>query len=86
MVIKKTEVVKILEGIAERLDEAVTDTPVIDIDEEAGYRDIDYDIDINNDTDRIESALINAENRMDEIKQVLNEEIDYIRSLVEVLE
>ena len=86
MDIKKTEVVKILEGIAERLDEAVSDTPVIDIDEEAGYSDVDYDIDMDGDTDRIESALMNAENRMDEIKQVLSEEIDNIRSLVEVLE
>ncbi len=86
MAIKKTELAKILEGIAERLDEVVTETPMIDVDDEVGYREMDYDIDIDDDTERIELELFNVETRLDEIKQVLSEEIENIRRLVEVLE
>lgn len=81
MVIKKTEIVKILESIIERLDEIVTDTLMIDVNDQVDYKAGDYDTDIDDDTDRIESALLIAENRIDEMTQVLNEEIDNMRSL-----
>jgi len=86
MIINKKEIAKILEGIAERLDEAVTEASIIDVDDEAGYREVDYDVDMDDDADQIESEIINTENRINEIKLVLSEEIDNIRRLVEVLE
>ena len=86
MVIKEKEIVQILEGIINRLDETVFDTFMIDDNDQVGYKEGDYDADIDHDTDRIESALLIAENRIDEITQVLSEEIDNMRRLVDKIE
>lgn len=86
MGVKTSEIIKILEGIAERLDEVIAETGLIDVDDQVGYEEGDYDADIDNNAGRIESGLLTSENRVDEIKLVLSEEIDNIRRLMEIIE
>ena len=85
MVTIYSEIVKILEGIVERLDEVVTDTALIDIDDRVDYEEEDYSTDIEDNRDRLEAAHIITDSRINEITQVVNEEIDNIRKLVEII-
>jgi len=86
MVSITSEIVKILEGIVERLDEVVTDTTLIDTDDQGDYEEEDYFTDIEDNRDRLESAQIITDSRINKITQVVSEEIDNIRKLVELIE
>ena len=86
MTIKNTEIAKILEGIAERLDDVIEIVSILDVNDHTGYEDEDYDAYLEDDSDQIESTDIIAENRIDEITEILTREIDSIRKLVEVIE
>ena len=86
MPIKNTEIAKILEGVAERLDDVVEIVSILDINEHSGYEAEDYDIYSEDESDQIESTDIIAENRIDEITEILTREIDSIRKLVELIE
>lgn len=86
MAIKKKEVVKILEDIINRLDEVMTDSLIISDHDEVGYKAVDFDNDMDDETDPIETALLIAENRINEVTQALSEEIDNMRRLLERIE
>lgn len=47
---------------------------------------MDFDTDIDDETDRVETALLIAENRIGEVTQALSEEIDNMRRLLERIE
>jgi hypothetical protein len=85
MDIQRTEIIKILEGIAERLDEVV-DIMSIDVDELNGYESEDYDAYLEDNSDQIGSTDGITENRANEITEIISREIDTIRKLAAVIE
>lgn len=85
MDIQKTEIIEILEGIAERLDEVV-DIMSIDVDELNGYESEDYDAYLEDNSEQVGSTDGIIENRVNEITEIISREIDTIRKLAAVIE
>lgn len=85
MDIQKKEIIKVLEGIAERLDEVV-DIMSIDVDELNGYETEDYDAYLEDNSDQIGATDDITENRVNEITEIISREIDTIRKLVVLIE
>lgn len=86
MAIKKSEIARILEGIAERLEEVVNITSTFDVNEVTGFETGDYDSFLDDNSDQIESTELISENRIEDITEILSREIDTIRRLVDVIE
>lgn len=86
MVLKEEVLAKALEGIIERLDEArnsallTRDTGSLD------FGNIELDPDMSGNVDSVEAAILEYEGRMDELMQILGEEIDNLRRLLENIE
>jgi hypothetical protein len=86
MAIKKSEIARILEGIAERLEEVVNITSTFDVNELTGFETGDYDSFLDDNSDEIESTELISENRIEDITEILSREIDTIIRLVDVIE
>jgi hypothetical protein len=84
MVLKQEVLAEVLEGIIDRLDEARSSALLSG--GSVDFESVELDPDISDDTDTIEAAVLEYESRMDELTQVLGEEIDNLRRLLENLE
>jgi hypothetical protein len=75
-----------LAGIIDRLDEArISALQTRDLDD-VGFESGDLDSDVADDADRMEAAVLQYENKMYDLTQVLGEELDNLRGLLEALE
>jgi hypothetical protein len=75
-----------LAGIIDRLDEARSSAlQTRDLDD-VGFEGGDLDSDMSDDADRMEAAVLQYENKMYDLTQVLGEELDNLRGLLEALE
>ena len=84
MVLKQKMLAEVLEGIIDRLDEARSSALLSS--GSVDFESVELDPDISDDADTIEAAVLEYEGRMDELTQVLGEEIDNLRRLLENLE
>jgi hypothetical protein len=84
MVVKQEVLAEVLEGIIDRLDEARNSALLSG--GSVDFESVELDPDISDETDTIEAAVLEYEGRMDELTQVLGEEIDNLRRLLENLE
>ena len=86
MALNKMGLTKEIEGIIDRLEEARSNALVVGGDlSEMGFRGSDLDSDIIDDIEGAEAALLVAENRLDQVIQVMDEEIDNLRKLIEAI-
>jgi len=86
MALKEEVLAKSLEGIIDRLDEARTTALLPRDTSSADFEDIDVNKDVTGNTEEIEEAFFELESRIDELTQVMEEEIDNLRTVLENLE
>ena len=86
MALKEEVFAKALEGIIDRLDEARTNALIPRDTSSADFESIDVDNDMKGDMEEIEAAFFELENRIDELAQVMEEEMDNLRMVLENLE
>ena len=86
MALKEEVFAKALEGVIDRLDEARSNALLPRDTSSADFEGIDLDNDVKGDTEEIEAAFFELENRIDELAQVMEEEIDNLRMVLESLE
>jgi hypothetical protein len=84
MVLKEKVIVKALEGTIERLEEAKSSTYMIL--DNAGIDFQGLDVDMAEHVEGAEAAYAVLESRMSELNQVIAEEIDNLRRLLESIE
>ena len=77
---------KDLEGIIDRLDEARSDALITRDTDSVDFEALELNDDISANADSIETAVLEYEGRIDELTQVLDEEIDNLRRLLESME
>ena len=75
-----------LEEIIDRLDEARSDALITRDADSLDLEAIELDDDMSANADSIENAVLEYEGRIDELTQVLGEEIDNLRRLLENME
>jgi hypothetical protein len=75
-----------IEGIIERLEEARSKTLMIRDLSEMDLQTSSLDPEISEEIEGMEAALLIAENKMDEVEQVIGEEIDNLRGILESIE
>jgi len=75
-----------LEGIIDRLEEARSKALMIRDLGEMDLQGSNLDADMAEEIEGIEAALLVAESQIDEVEQVIGEEIDSLRSLLEGIE
>lgn len=78
--------IKELEESVNRLEQARSNTIGLHDSGDARLESIDAFAEVSADIDGIEAALLIAESRIDELAQVLGEEIDNLRELIESIE
>jgi vacuolar-type H+-ATPase subunit I/STV1 len=86
MALKKMEMAREMEGIIDSLDEARNRALLIDDVSETDFQDSDIDSEMAEEIEGTDAALLIAENRIDELAQVMGEEIENLRRLLEILE
>jgi hypothetical protein len=86
MAVKKTELARELEGAIERLDEARSNALLTGDLSGTDFLDSDIDADMAEGIEGVDAALIVAENRIEEFAQVMAEEIENLRRLLETIE
>jgi hypothetical protein len=86
MALKEEVFAKALEGIIDRLDEAKTNALIPRDTSSADFEGIDEGNNRKGDTEEIEEAIFELESRIDELTQVMEEEIDNLRTVLENLE
>ena len=88
MALKRREIAREMEGIIDRLDEARSSALLIGDVSETGFQDADLygDMAMAGDIEGPEAALLVAENRIDELAQLMGEEIENLRRLLDILE
>jgi hypothetical protein len=86
MTLKKMDIAREMEGIIDRLDEARSSALLIGDVSETGFQDSDIDAEMAEEIEGTDAALLVAENRIDELAQVMGEEIENLRRLLEILE
>ena len=88
MTINKEEILEALEESIERLEETLTSSTLTSDSDDMEFKgdSLDPSGDITNNIDGAEAALIIAESRIEEMTQVLSEEIDSLRTLMEKVE
>ncbi|MGD8228248.1 MAG: hypothetical protein PVH82_13230 [Desulfobacteraceae bacterium] len=86
MTLKKELLVKELEDSANRLEQARSNTAELHHWGDARLEGIDPFAEVPAEIDGIEAALLVAQSRIDELAQLLGEEIDNLRHLIEKIE
>ncbi|MGD8228796.1 MAG: hypothetical protein PVH82_19580 [Desulfobacteraceae bacterium] len=86
MTLRKEMLIKELEESVNRLEQARSNTIGLHDSGDARLESIDAFAEVSADIDGIEAALLIAESRIDELAQVLGEEIDNLRELIESIE
>lgn len=86
MALKKLEMAREIEGVIDRLDEARRSALLIGDISETDFQDSDIDAEMAEEIEGTDAALLIAENRIDELAQLMGEEIENLRRLLEVLE
>jgi hypothetical protein len=86
MALKKLEMAREIEGVIDRLDEARRSALLIGDISETDFPDSDIDAEMAEEIEGTDAALLIAENRIDELAQLMGEEIENLRRLLEVLE
>lgn len=75
-----------LAEIIERLEEARSNALVIRDADDFYHEDLDLDSPVVDNVEGLEAAILDFESRMQELTQVLGEELDSLRGILEVLE
>lgn len=75
-----------MEGIIKRLDEARSDVLLTGDLSETDFQDSDIYADMAEGIEGVDAALIVAENRIEEFAQLMGEEIENLRRLLETIE
>lgn len=86
MTFKKEKLIKELEGSVNRLEQVRSNTLELHDSRDAHLESIEAFAEVLAEIDGIEAALLIAESRIDELAQVLGEEIDNLRKLIEKIE
>ena len=88
MSIKNSEILRVLSDSINSLEEMYANATLLPDSEGIGNRDDDLDslLDEADDLEGAEAALMIAESRIEEITQVLGEEIENLRTLMEKIE
>lgn len=86
MSLNEKELAREIEGIIERLEEARSKTLMILDLGEVDLQSSSMDSEISEEIEGMEAALLIAENKMDEVEQVIGEEIDNLRFILESIE
>jgi hypothetical protein len=86
MTLKKEILIKELEESVNRLEQARSNTLELQHSGDAHLESIEAFAEVSAEIDGIEAALLIAETRIDELAQVLGEEIDNLRELIERIE
>jgi hypothetical protein len=84
--LNEKELAEEIEGIIDRLEEARSKTSMIRDLSEIDLQSSSLDSEIAEDMEGMEAALLIAENKMDEVEQVIGEEIDNLRGILESIE
>jgi hypothetical protein len=84
--LNEKELAREIEGIIERLEEARSKTLMILDLGEVDLQSSSMDSEISEEIEGMEAALLIAENKMDEVEQVIGEEIDNLRFILESIE
>jgi len=86
MVLEKRELVSTLEGIIDRLEDATSNALMIDDINNTDFQDSDIDADTVEEIEGMDAALLVAENRIIELVQLVGEETDNLKGLLETIE
>jgi hypothetical protein len=88
MALKNREIAREMEVIIDRLEEARSSAFLIADVSETDFQgsDLDDDMAMSGDIEGPEAALIIAENRIEELAQLMGEEIENLRKLLETIE
>lgn len=88
MSINKKEILRTIDGIINRLEDILANASVISDQEDVGFNNNDFDDPFNesDEVDESETSYILAEDRIEEMAQTLNEEIENLRALADLLE
>jgi GTP-binding protein EngB required for normal cell division len=84
--LNEKELAEEIEGIIDRLEEARSKTSMIRDLSEIDLPSSSLDSEIAEEIEGMEAALLIAENKMDEVEQVIGEEIDNLRGILESIE
>jgi hypothetical protein len=86
MTLNKEALIKELEESVNRLEQARSDALMMYHSSDLRFQSTDPDPEVADEIEGVEAALLVAEGRMDELAQVLGEEIDNLRGLLEKIE
>ena len=88
MSIKKKAVLSIIDGIINRLEDILANATVMSDQEDVSFEDDDFDDPFNesDEVDGPETSFLLAEDRIEEMAQSLNEEIENLRAFADLLE
>lgn len=86
MPLERMELAREMEGIIDRLDEARRNALLIGDISDTDFQDSDIDAEMAEEIEGTDAALFIAENRIDELAQVMGEEIENLRRLLETME
>lgn len=86
MALKKEKIAREMECIIDRLDEARSSALLIGDVDETDFQNRDVDAEMAEEIGGTDAALLVAENRIDELAQLMGEEIENLRRLLEILE
>jgi hypothetical protein len=88
MTIKKKEIIKALEDTINRLEETLTSATFMSESDEIEFKGDNFNsfVDVTEDIEGAEAALMIAESRIGEMAQILSEEIENLRTLIEKIE
>jgi hypothetical protein len=84
--LNEKELAEEIEGIIDRLEEARSKTSMIRDLSEMDLQSSSLDSEIAEEMEGMEAALLIAESKMDEVDQVIGEEIDNLRGILESIE